>query len=262
MNDRGTCFVMQPFDKGEFDKRYDDVLVPAIEAADLTPYRVDRDPRASVPIRAIEEGIRAARICLADISLDKMNVAFEFGYAMALDKPFVLIHKSGSQRWFDIQHNDIIAYEAHSTRDFETLKRKVTDALVARVQKAEKTEALPQVLTPTAGLEQNEVAVLVALAGLVTSTIDDAPAYALRKEMDRLGFTDIAMTLGVVALEAQEFVQCEQKEANGCDDSYYCHRVTPKGWAWLQTNRDKFEIRRARRKQKPASDPDYGDIPF
>lgn len=28
MSDRGTCFVMQPFDRGEFDKRYDDVLEP------------------------------------------------------------------------------------------------------------------------------------------------------------------------------------------------------------------------------------------
>jgi hypothetical protein len=29
----GRCCVFQPFDKGDFDKRYDDVLVPAIEAA-------------------------------------------------------------------------------------------------------------------------------------------------------------------------------------------------------------------------------------
>ena len=28
-----TCFVIQPFDKGPFDKRYDDVLDPAIRAA-------------------------------------------------------------------------------------------------------------------------------------------------------------------------------------------------------------------------------------
>ena len=32
-----TCFVIQPFDKGPFDKRYDDVLDPAIRAALLEP---------------------------------------------------------------------------------------------------------------------------------------------------------------------------------------------------------------------------------
>ena len=30
-----TCFVIQPFDSGKFDKRFEDVYKPAIEAADL-----------------------------------------------------------------------------------------------------------------------------------------------------------------------------------------------------------------------------------
>lgn len=29
------CFVIQPFDSGRFDKRFDDVYKPAIEAAGL-----------------------------------------------------------------------------------------------------------------------------------------------------------------------------------------------------------------------------------
>jgi hypothetical protein len=41
-----TCFVIQPFDNGgPYDKRYRDVLVPAITKAELEPYRVDEDPR-------------------------------------------------------------------------------------------------------------------------------------------------------------------------------------------------------------------------
>ena len=73
----GTCFVIQPFDDGAFDKRYDDILIPAIEAAGLTPYRVDRDPIASIPIEKIEEEIRRSDICLADISTNNPNVWFE-----------------------------------------------------------------------------------------------------------------------------------------------------------------------------------------
>jgi hypothetical protein len=52
------CFVMQPFDKGEFDKRYDDVFAPAVKNAGLEPYRVDRDLSVSIPIQRIEENIR------------------------------------------------------------------------------------------------------------------------------------------------------------------------------------------------------------
>jgi hypothetical protein len=38
------CFVIQPFDDGgPYDKRYKDVLLPAIKDADLEPYRIDED---------------------------------------------------------------------------------------------------------------------------------------------------------------------------------------------------------------------------
>ncbi|MBU0719064.1 MAG: hypothetical protein KJ749_12505 [Planctomycetes bacterium] len=48
----GRCFVIQPFDDGgEFDKRYEDVFLPAIRDAGLEPYRVDRDPS----VRALSE---------------------------------------------------------------------------------------------------------------------------------------------------------------------------------------------------------------
>ena len=39
----GTCFVMQPFDRGVFDKRYEDIFAPAIIQAGLEPYRVNQE---------------------------------------------------------------------------------------------------------------------------------------------------------------------------------------------------------------------------
>jgi len=48
-----TCFVIQPFDSGKFDKRFRDIFKPAIEAAGLEPYRVDDDPSVDIPIEAI-----------------------------------------------------------------------------------------------------------------------------------------------------------------------------------------------------------------
>jgi hypothetical protein len=52
-----ACFVIQPFDAGKFDSRFDEVFKPAIIAAGLDAYRVDRDPAVDVPIDAIENGI-------------------------------------------------------------------------------------------------------------------------------------------------------------------------------------------------------------
>ena len=50
-----TCFEIQPFDGGKYDKRFADIYVPAIEAAELTPYRVDKDPNVDVPVESIED---------------------------------------------------------------------------------------------------------------------------------------------------------------------------------------------------------------
>ena len=86
-----TCFVIQPFDRGPFDKRYADIHKPAIGAAGLTPYRVDQDPNVSVPIESIEEEIRNSAMCLADITLNNPNVWFELGYALACGKEVVLV---------------------------------------------------------------------------------------------------------------------------------------------------------------------------
>ena len=52
-----TCFVIQPFDKGNFDDRYKDTFEPAIKEADLEPYRVDKDFSVRIPIDTIEENI-------------------------------------------------------------------------------------------------------------------------------------------------------------------------------------------------------------
>lgn len=86
-----SCFVIQPFDGGKFDNRFNDVYSPAIIDAELEPYRVDQDPKVSIPIQDIEKGIRESRLCLADITIDNPNVWFELGYAIACGKEVVLV---------------------------------------------------------------------------------------------------------------------------------------------------------------------------
>ena len=139
-----TCFVIQPFDGGAFDKRYDDVFVPAIRAAGLEPYRVDRDPAVVIPIEEIEDGIRRADLCLADISLPNPNVWFEVGFTIAAGKPLVLVCSYDSSRKFpfDIQHRAVIVYRTESASDFQTLAGQITERLKAALRKEDTLEKL------------------------------------------------------------------------------------------------------------------------
>src|SRR5271154_5835716 len=105
-----TCFVIQPFDNGQFDKLFDGVYAPAIVAAELDPYRVDRDPNTEVLIDAIEAGIKSATVCLADITTDNPNVWYELGFALAAGRPVVMVcsdERIGKKYPFDIQHRTV-----------------------------------------------------------------------------------------------------------------------------------------------------------
>jgi nucleoside 2-deoxyribosyltransferase len=117
------CFVMQPFDKGKFDKRFDDVIKPAVTRANLIAYRIDRDPSVSIPIEDIESGIRDSDVCLADITTDNPNVWFELGYALAIHKDVVLIcsNERATKYPFDVQHRNIIGYKVDAPSDFMEL---------------------------------------------------------------------------------------------------------------------------------------------
>src|SRR5258708_18321607 len=160
-----TCFVIQPFDGGPFDKRYDDTVVPAIEEAGLEAYRVDRDPSAIIPIDEIEAGIRKADVCLADISRPNPNVWFELGYAIAAGKPVILVWLYAPDRRFpfDIQHRAVIVYRTESPRDFEELKQEITTRLEAILLKEDRLEQLSEssVVAEVEGLSQMEIVALV-----------------------------------------------------------------------------------------------------
>src|ERR1017187_4179022 len=118
MDVNGRCCVFQPFDKGAHDKRYEDTLAPAIKAAGLEPYRVDRDDGAVIPIETLHDEIRSATLCLADIGTRNANVMYELGYAIASGKDVVIIcsNQLADAFPFDIRHRGIIQYAADSVR--------------------------------------------------------------------------------------------------------------------------------------------------
>src|SRR3974390_599385 len=127
----GRCCVFQPFDKSAHDKRYEDTVAPAIIAAGLEPYRVDKDDGAVIPIDTLHDEIRTATICLADISTRNANVMYELGYAIASGKDVVLICavQQAGKFPFDINHRGIIQYALDSASDFDHLKTAITNRI-------------------------------------------------------------------------------------------------------------------------------------
>ena len=128
---------MQPFDGGVYDRRFEEIFDPAIRAAGLEPYRVDRDAGASIPIEAIEQGIKSATVCFAEITTDNPNVWFELGYAIAVRKDVCMVCASErkSKFPFDIQHRKVIPYNSSSPSDFEKLSADIAKRLQAIVAK-------------------------------------------------------------------------------------------------------------------------------
>lgn len=253
-----TCFVMQPFDGGTFDKRYNDVFAPAIRDAGLDPYRVDQDPKVSIPIQEIEIGIRESQICLAEITIDNPNVWFELGYAIACGKEVILIcsDERTTRFPFDIQHRTIIKYTTKSISDFQKLRGQVTARLKACLQKAETLTTVSEIskLTKFEGLDQHEVVALAALAQNLDHPTDHASTFQIKRDMEAGGFTKVATTLALVSLVQKGLLESDSFE-DPAGDYYNGYKLTDRGWTWIFENKGKFVLQKP-----PKIEPD--DIPF
>ncbi|MDO8939710.1 MAG: hypothetical protein Q7U98_11170 [Methylicorpusculum sp.] len=249
-----TCFVIQPFDSGKFDKRFDDIYKPSIEAAGLEPYRVDNDPGVSVPIDAIEDGIRKAAICLADITADNANVWYELGYAFASGRPVVMVcseERTGKKYPFDIQHRTIIPYLADAPSDFDRLREKLTAKLKALIEKGEVLRNIAE-SDPVAiveGLSHAEVLVLAVVAGSSYLPADPVSVYSCKRDAEQAGVTNMGFNLAVRRLITKKFAVIEQLFDEHAGESYDGISITDLGWSWIEANETRFVLHRSEQKE-------------
>lgn len=243
-----TCFVIQPFDSGKFDKRYTDVYEPAITDADLEAYRVDRDPAIAVPIEGIEGGIREATICLADITTDNPNVWYELGYAFAANRQVVMVcsdERPGGRFPFDIQHRAVLTYKAEAPSDFINLRRSITERIKALLSKAQTLQqiAYAQQVAPQHGLTQPELTVLAVLAGETSLPGTITSLWSLKNDVERAGLTPIGFSLGYRRLVSKDLI-CSFGAEDDRGESYTGTRLTDQGWEWVESNETLFNLRR------------------
>jgi hypothetical protein len=254
----GHCFVIQPFDRGKFDKRFDDVLAPAIEDAGLTPYRVDRDPGATILIDDIAKQIATSAACLCDITTDNPNVWFELGYAIASHREVILICSDERKTPFpfDVQHRSIIKYSTESPSDFQALRNQIGARLAAMLSKRATMAQIGSItsITRVEGLEQFEVAALVAVAQGMEHPDDGASLHQVRRDMKAAGFTELATTLGLRSLLDHTLVSTLTLHDELTDEPFTGYQPTKDGLRWLFANKARLALR--------AEPSDRGDSPF
>jgi hypothetical protein len=237
-----TCFVIQPFDGGKFDKRYADTFKPAIEAAGYEAYRVDRDPSIAIPITEIQAQIEGADVCFAEITLDNPNVWFELGYSFASGKDVCMIcseERTGKYP-FNIQHRSIISYKVGSTSDFEDLKSKISLKLRAISIK----EKNLKVLNPrnqienkvSGGLSKYEVDALCSILANMDCPDGSTSHYIVKRDMEKLGLNAIAVNVGVQKLRAAEFIELVYCQEYNEPESYPAYKLLTAGWNWINSN--------------------------
>ena len=241
-----TCFVIQPFDSGKFDRRFRDIYKPTLADAGLEAYRVDEDPSVQVPIDAIHDGINKATICLADITTDNSNVWYELGYAFAANCPVIMICSNERQGKFpfDIHHRSIIRYTSDSPSDFEELKNKISEKARALLTKSASPIRVAETepTTPIEELSQIEIEVLAAFLEGATISESEMHLFSLEHEVVPSKLTPVQFRLAFQELKDKSFVEFVKiaDQDYGEPNNYNGARITPDGWSWIKENKSHF----------------------
>jgi len=260
-----TCFIIQPFDNGQFDKRYVDIIKPTIEKLGLEPYRVDEDHNSNIPINDIEDGIKCSLICLADITLDNPNVWYELGFAISANKPVIMICSRDRKTKFpfDVQHRSIIQYSTESPQDFEKLKTDIENKAKAILQKKEVlSKVSSESIANVEGLAQHELIAIVAIAENLDSPADNVSSYMIKRDIENSGFTKMAAVLGLQSLTKKALIaHQEYQDQYNNHEAYIGYQLTDSGWNWILENQDRFEMKKPIQ-QIQTIDIDLDEIPF
>jgi hypothetical protein len=261
-----TCFVIQPFDSGKFDKRYHETFAPAIIEAGFEPYRVDEDRRADVLITSIEDGIRSASVCLADITMDNPNVWFELGFALAVKRPVAMVcsNERTGKYPFDIQHRAVTPYKTEAQSDFKKLSEEIVGRLRAVAERGETLQQIAEDVptAPVSGLSQIELTVLAVAAGAALPE-QGFGLWQIKGDGEKLGLSAVGISLALRRLFQKEFLREAWVEEGG-NEPYKGAAISSKGWDWIDANDDRFLLRRAPKGQKQhvITEITDDDIPF
>ncbi len=108
-----NCFVLMPF-ASEFDDVYVAIkasFCAAIDSNACRCFRLDETrPAGRITDRLLQE-LKAASLCVADLTGNNANVMWEVGFAMALGCPTIIVTQSISSLPFDLRDMQSLQYD-------------------------------------------------------------------------------------------------------------------------------------------------------
>lgn len=237
-----VCFVIQTFDGGKFDRRYIETIKPALIKADVDPQRADEILGLNPVIEKIEKAIESAAICIAEVSEDNPNVWLELGYALALNRPTVILCDRAVRPKlpFDIQHRPIILYRTDSRSGFDELERDIIKFVKNQLEterRIEKTYTLKPGSEDSTDLAKYEVSILATAFAAWPTPVGSISHWDLEKKLRNEGLTDVGLALGISRLIGRVYlveriVMEEDSHYGSVEVKHY--QISPAGIQWIE----------------------------
>lgn len=268
--DQPTCFVIQAFDNGTYDRRYRETIRPALIKAQVNPQRADEILGLNPVIEKIESAIESASICVAEVSEDNPNVWLELGYALARNRPTVILcDKSKRPRLpFDVQHRPVILYRTDSRSGFDELEASIIKWVANELAKERRIESVPT-LKPggelSTDLEAYEIAILATTFAFWPTPTGSVSHWELEKKLKLEKYTEVGLALGIVNLLGRGYIverTVVEEDMNYGSYDVKHYQVTPDGIAWVQSHKNLFSLKTELRKPITPFDEQSNDIPF
>ncbi len=231
-----SCFVIQRFDGGTYDRRYSETFAPAIEAAGAKPIRADEVLGTRPVVSKIEQGLRAADVVFAEVSEDNANVFLELGYALSIGVPTVIVcdRSKRTKLPFDIAHRPVNFYGTDSQSDWEKIadqvKKEIGAALLER--RVEATFATESVASDESDMDEVKGACLLELLDQSMRTPTGATLWQLQKDLAPASISSRMVALAIVSLANDGLIDQHEIVAE-YDDTYISFSLSDRGQKYL-----------------------------
>lgn len=227
-----TCFVIQRFDGGTYDRRYKETFAPAIEKGGAEPVRADEVLGTRPIVTKIEQGLRAADVAFAEVSEDNPNVFLELGYALALGVPTVIAcdRSKRDKLPFDIAHRPVNFYGSDSQSDWEKIGDQITKEISAALLEKRVDESFAVQSTDSRNTNVDEVrgACLIELLEQTMRSPEGATLWELQKELSPRSISSRMVALALTSLLHDELIA--RHEVTGSNyDEYVSYTLSDKG---------------------------------
>lgn len=154
VTNQNDCFIIMPisepegYEKGHFNKVYEDIIKVACKSAGFSPIRADEVKQTNLIHLDILQKLIDSPMAICDLSNRNPNVLFELGLRQAFDKPTVLIQECGTPKIFDISPLRYTEYRKElKYREVLEDQELIANAIKATKEATEKGEGINSIVS-------------------------------------------------------------------------------------------------------------------